>query len=442
MIPVRLLKTCLTLVAIGAATAQSGCRPAIDAFGETTVSAGTYAGEFATAMEQRFTRVTRTPKVSYARARMAQYALAPSKLVNDTALWTALRSTVNGSERDLEIFGGMSGSLSDGNFAFVSRARAAPLSKLGDARHYIGLTQVSTDNEWRWTTSVENDIGTMPPARASNIIRALFASAEYAPSAVRAAYRLTSPRTTSALGRLVTMDSLSSVKQNDGSALVTLQMVLSDAKLKTEFPEFAKYVRKYLEPMKMHLRLHDTGGAQWFDVRLEHLRIVMRFRSHNGELQPIFGADRPMPDKLLLTIDGTTKLSFFTVGVSNLHGEFVHSGKPSDNAWVMRFAEEPEWHLPLIGEKLLQSPLKRPFADQGIQFRIGVASNTAGQTILYRNMTAVVQESAIMRFLGNLGSTAVSDFAGKVEKEQNRFIAEWFRAMHDDVTALAPFVPQ
>jgi hypothetical protein len=41
-----------------------------------------------------------------------------------------------------------------------------------------------------------------------------------------------------------------------------------------------------------------------------------------------------------------------------------------------------------------------------------------------------------MRFLGNLGFTAVSDYAGQVEEEENRFIAEAMRALRADMNAL------
>ena len=38
-----------------------------------------------------------------------------------------------------------------------------------------------------------------------------------------------------------------------------------------------------------------------------------------------------------------------------------------------------------------------------------------------------------MRFLGNLGFTAVSDYAGKSEEDENRFLAEAFGAMRADI---------
>jgi hypothetical protein len=47
-----------------------------------------------------------------------------------------------------------------------------------------------------------------------------------------------------------------------------------------------------------------------------------------------------------------------------------------------------------------------------------------------------VQESAILRFLNRLSGTAMGDFVGKAEVEENRFSAEVFNAMRLDARAL------
>ena len=41
-----------------------------------------------------------------------------------------------------------------------------------------------------------------------------------------------------------------------------------------------------------------------------------------------------------------------------------------------------------------------------------------------------------MRFLGTLGFTAMSDYAGQVEEEENRFLAEGFAALRADIASL------
>ena len=69
-------------------------------------------------------------------------------------------------------------------------------------------------------------------------------------------------------------------------------------------------------------------------------------------------------------------------------------------------------------------------------FTLGFRTGPDNQTLLTREFDVTVRESAIMRFLGNLGFTAMSDYAGKVEEEESRFISESMAAFRADVSAL------
>ena len=244
------------------------------------------------------------------------------------------------------------------------------------------------------------------------------------------------PRTAAALGRLFTIDSIATVPQGDGSTLVTLEITVSGDRLKRGFPAFAKYIRSYVEPARYRYRLTDRRGADWFDAEARNQLLTVRFRSHDGQLQPIVGTARPMPDTLQIHVDALAKISVFTVGVTNMQGEFVHTNSARERGWAMRFTKDPEWHLPLITERLLRSPLRRPFEGKGVFFTLGLRTGPNGQTLLTRETAVTVRESAIMRFLGNLGFTAMSDFAGQVEEEESRFIAETMAAFRADVAAI------
>lgn len=417
------------MLALGALL--SGCKAVTMAYGADAAAARANADALAQAMEQRYTKVVRQPKFAHARLRIGRYALAPSKLVHDTALWTAMRTSRTGAERDLEVLG----ALTNGSYTFTTRTAAAEPARLGDSRHYVGLRQLSTDNEWQWTTVVGNAVGPMPPQRAGDIMRAIFASAERPATAVRADYRAAFPRTTVAFGRLVRLDSIQTEPQADGSTLVTLQMGIDPAQIATTFPALSKYVRKYVSPSKYHFRLADRAGGDFFDLSGAQSAMTLRFRSRQGHLQPLYGAARPMPDTLTLHVDASAKLSVFTVGFSGLVGEFVHVDQPDRRLWSMRFTKEPRWQLPLIGERLLKSPLRRPFAGDGMRAEIGFWRGGGGQTVFGRSTIVAVRESAIMRFLGNLGFTALSEFDGAVEVEENRFLNEAFAAIRADIAA-------
>jgi hypothetical protein len=90
-----------------------------------------------------------------------------------------------------------------------------------------------------------------------------------------------------------------------------------------------------------------------------------------------------------------------------------------------------------VTERLLKTPLRRPFQGNGTLFRIGVRDDsTGGQSILHRRMHLEVQESTILRVIGKLGSIAASDYAGRVEREQNAWLREVFSALVADVRNL------
>ena len=407
----------------------AGCRAATVAFGADASAARANVDALGSAVEQRYTHVVRAPKFLHARMRLGRYAFSPSKLVGDTVLWTGLRSTRAGAERDLEVVG----TFVNGQYTFTPRDGAAVPTRTGDARHFIGLVQLNGQDDWQWTTTVEHAVGAMPPERANDVMRALFLSAERPADAVRADYRSAFPRTAEALGRMFTLDSVITAPQPDGSTLVALHILTSGDRLHNGFPELAKYVRQYLEPARYRFRLRDRGGNDWFDAQAQKSRLVLRFRSHAGELQPLAGPARRMPDTLAMHIDGSAKISFFRIGASSLVGDFVQVNTRAERGWNMRFTKEPDWDLPLLAEQLLHSPLARPFAGPGVQFRIGFQRGSDGQTLLVRKVILAVQESAVMRFLGNLGFTAMSDFAGTVEEEENRFLAEAFAALRADI---------
>lgn len=411
--------------------AGAGCRAVPLDTAADPAAAVAHVDGVASALEQRFTQVVRAPRYAAARMRIARYAGAPSKLVRDTALWTAMRTTREGAEREQEAFSALTG----GRYTFTERARAPLPVRVGDERHLVRLRHLGGD-VWGWHTEVDHAAGTIPPEGAGAFFRGWFRSLERPPAAIRADYRAAFPRTAAALGRLVTLDSVATRRDAEGATLVTLRMQLRSRQLRETFPHFAAFVARYVEPARYRYRLADGTGAEWWDARAEERVLTVRLRSRDGVLLPLGGGTRPLPDSVTLHVDAFAKLGLFTVGVSGMRGSFVQRRLAGERSWQLRFAEPPQWHLPLVAERLLAGPLRRPFLGGGVQLRLGFRTGPEGQALLFRHMDLAVEESPIVRWLGALGFTAVSEHEGPADEEENRFVAELFRAVRDDLAAL------
>jgi hypothetical protein len=120
--------------------------------------------------------------------------------------------------------------------------------------------------------------------------------------------------------------------------------------------------------------------------------------------------------------------------------DFVNARRGEDlREWTVTAKKEPQWDLPLITARLLRAPLRRPFAGEGSLFRLGVrAGDGSAPTVLVRQARLPVQESAILNFLNSLGGTAMDDFGGPVQREQNAWMRELFLALRDDARSAIP----
>jgi hypothetical protein len=296
-------------------------------------------------------------------------------------------------------------------------------------------------------TTVDHAVGHLRPNDAAAVFAAAVASvtaragsgagsADVA-RAVRADYQAAMPRTTAALGQLFSLDSIGTVVGTDGGTAITLRVGLHPERLERVYPAFAQYVRKYVVPSRYRFVLRDATGARWVDLAARKNVLTVRMRAtREGRLLPLEEPARPMPDALTLSGELMTHIMLFDVGVSALQADFNLIRTEHERGWLMRFRTEPEWHLPLASRYLIRAPLRRPFKGAGATLRSSVRDGEGPQTLLARSSTIAVQESAILRFLGSLGFTAMSDFAGKSEQEENRFNAELFGAMRDDSRAL------
>jgi hypothetical protein len=420
--------------ALATVVALAGCRNTVPAFGPTRAAAAANANDFFSAAAYRFTSVRRDRKYGAARSKLGRYALTPSKIFGDTAMWTA----AGRSDRTLVLDAGYGG----GHYSMGAASRAArALRQPGDAYHNISLTRLGND-QYRWNTEVDFAVGRMSADQLVGVLTSLLSGAEGRGGAeLRADSRAVFPRASVAFGRLFTVDALTTARDAAGATLVDLSVSLHSDRLRRTYPAFANYVDKYVAPARYRVTLADRAGTRYFTTAAQKNRLTFRMRVKNGELVALDGAPRPMPDALVMRSEAYAKFGVFTVGASDIVSEFSFVRTPNERGWFLRFNREPDWHLPLAAGTLLKAPLRRPFAQGGATLRLSVRDAAGRPTVIARRTETAVQESAVLRFLGALGSSAINDFAGKSEEEENRFWVDGFTALRADAAAAAALLP-
>jgi hypothetical protein len=360
---------------------------------------------------------------------MGKYALTPSRLYSDTSIWTVHNAPDSSQALYLDA------SFENDRYLFAARPVAPYPRKLGDERHYLRLSKLG-DGDYEWITIVDHGIGPVPAARVGDAFGAFVTSFEgrNGPD-VLADMRSTFAQTARAVGRLTRIDSLRTTAQPDGSTHLTLAIAWQPDSIRRSSPSFAAYVDKYVMPTTWRMQLADRAGVRYLDAIGAPGTITIRARAKGGRLVALTGAARPIPDTLAVHVDALAKFKIFRVGFENLIGEFTIERGERERGFMMRFRQEPDWRFPLAIRHLIKSPLRRPFEGRGTEMRLSVRDDLGSQTMSLRHLRTVVNESAIMRWLGGLGASAFGDFEGASEVEENRFLAQMFEALRRDVAA-------
>ena len=388
------------------------------------------AEDFFGALAARFGVAYRDQRFEAIRPRMIRHALTPSRIYADTTLWTS----TSGGVRTVSVAGELVGD----RYILAARASVPRPDAPGNSRHDMHLRRLD-DAVHQWDSTDELAVGTATADEIFSILEGALRGAERPGDQVRADYRAAFPRTTTALGRLAVLDTLITVADEDGSTVITMAARLDPDRLRPFAPRYAAYMKEYLEPLRIDVALTDASGTIWGTANFRRNLVELRVRSRDGELRPLGrSVATTRPDSLQLRISFFAKVLFFDVGTTNLIADVIPVRTDAARGWSVRFRREPRWHFPLAVSRLLRAPLRRPFAGEGARVEYIVRDTTGGQTLLARNIHIVVQESAIVRWLGALGATAMGDLSIEAEQEKDRFIGEVFRAMAEDARLLLP----
>jgi hypothetical protein len=425
------MRLLLALIATTVPFVLLACRESLSGFG-AGVRARANADELFTALAERHLDVVRSAKYDYGRTQISKGALSPSRVFDDSMAWTG----ASGPVRILETFG----IVADGKYVMSSRRGVGAPAKPADGRHVITLSRLS-DNQYRWDTAVDFALGNTRPDDIALVIARMLAAGEgHNERDVRAALASSAPRTSTVLGAGFSLDSLEPTLLADGTTAVTVRVGIHSEQLRPRFPALSEFMQKYVDPAKYHFVFSDRGDA-FVDINARDRFVTIRLRTQNGHLVPLTGAPRPMPDTLVLLADFTVKVKIFTIGFHELAMDFVNGARGDrEHSWSVNARKEPKWNLPLITARLIRAPLRYPFAGEGALFRIGTREGGGdAPTVLFRQTRLAVQESAILKFLNSLTSTAMDDFGARVERDENIWLREIFTAMRDDArTVLGP----
>lgn len=406
----------------------TGCGDAPAAFGPTPTQARANADGLFGAFVKRFTNVYRAPRYERARQQLLRYALTPSDVYSDTSLWT-----VYGPDNYRTLFG--DATFTNGRYTFANAVTDDPVSELGEGRHIMRLRKLS-DDDYSWFTGVDFAAGTITANDFANVINRWIAASEGRNEAtLRAGYRATFPRTTAALGKLYSLDSLTSTADPDGTNKLYAVIHVTPDGIRNDYPAYAAFMTKYVDKVKLKFSLVDSRNIRWLDVTSRDGFITLNMRSRDGHFMPLEGPPRAMPDTLVVKMDFTAKIKLFTIGVEHLTGEWVNIHSPHERGWAIAFTREPGWVLPPVVGYLIKSPLRRPFEGTGTQFRFSVRDQPGSQTLMSRRGNTTVRESAILRFIGKLGGGAMGDFVAGAEQDENKFNVALFSAMQADIAA-------
>ena len=410
---------------------NTSCSDTLLSAGPSPALAEAQANQLFEAFAARFNTVELAPRYEAARLKLAQSALVPSRIFDDTTVWDARPTPttrfvyVNGT------------TVAAGHYHLEGHPALLPATRVGDTRHAIALEQTAS-NVYRWSTNVDLSIGSIGAEHVSVLISSLLKSPEgRAEHELRNDYRAAFPRAMAVLGRGFAVDTVRTGPGGAGTTNVLLTLNFHPDLMKPTYPALAQYLDKYLGPAKYHFAFADRSGVPLFDIVGRDRALNIRYRLQQGKLTTLSGPPKLWPDTVALTADVSLKVKFFTVGFHSLLTDFIISNSGHDRSWSIVAQHEPKWDLPFVTERLIRSPLRRPFEDVGALFRIAVRDSVGVQSVLARHARLDVQESAIMRFLGSLASHALGDLDTKVEIEEDRFIRDTFTALQADVRALS-----
>jgi len=383
------------------------------------------ADDLAVAIATRFGPIERGPAFDAARPKLARSAMVPSRVFDETDVWTTREADV----RQLDLFGHRDGE----KYRLDMRPSAPPPEDAGDYRGRLRLNKIEK-GRFEWTMREELAVGPVRPADLADAVTGLLRSAEgVSAEEARAQAAQTFPRAAEVFSRLFRLETLELAPEGGGTA-IRVGLRLDPEGMEETAPKYAAFLKKWAAPMRMSAVATDAAGVSWWSVDAADMLWTVRLRVRDGSLVPLEGTpDRRVPDELTVTADYSTKAGPFTIGVRDLVVDVTLTRSPGEKGYVVHYRQEPGWRLPFLIKPFLRGSLRYPFDGPGSSASLAVRESTDGPTEFVREFRFRVRESWIIRWLGGRGNEAMSDFRKGAELEADRYNQECLYALRDDV---------
>jgi hypothetical protein len=379
------------------------------------------------ALRARYGKIEREPRFEALRPKLSGALLVPSRVFDDTSVWTA----AEGDWRALWLEGrGRPGAYRLG----VRPAPALPQAP-GECRARIALRRRES-GRFEWSTLEELALGPLTPPDLSAAFRALLRAAEA--EAGRDARRHVAsamPRAGRAFGRLFDLEALASSPEAGGTLRVELALRLQPERLKPEAPKFAAYVARYSSGLRVKLVALVPDGRPLWSAEIEETAWRLRMRARDGSLVPLEGWPGHEAGGLRVMVDYSFKAGLFRVGVGGLAVDVEPAPRAGQLAFDARFDEQPDWQLPFLIEPFMRGSLRYPFEGEGSQFSLAVREEPGRGSLLVTDSRVRIRESWIVRWLGGFAGRALADLRA-AEAEADRYVLECLTAVREDVAAL------
>ncbi len=410
---------------MGLALAATACREIVSALGANPAESRARAESLFGAIAARFGSMTPDPTYAALRPRLVRDAFAPSRLFGDRTAWTASAD----ASRTLELRGKPAWS----RYTIGVEPGAPPPAAAGDYRATLALDSLG-GGVYRWRVRDELSVGRVPADRIADALTRVLLAAELATSDEAAAgVRAAFPRTAWNLGRLIFLDRVEVARDSD-AATVTVEASVHPEALAASYPHYAAFLRAHATPFRFALRVGDGADVFWtFETRDDKMRLQLRV--HAGNVVPLSGPPRPMPDRLRASCDTSTRSGAFRVGVRDLASDVTLVRAPGEKAFTATFHERPDWQLPFLVQPFLKGPLQQPFKGEGSELTFAVHGDGSGPTLLVRDYRLAVKESWIVRWMGGFVGGTMTEFRKSAEEEADRFTGECLEALRADVLA-------